>query len=884
MTQPRGNAQPRGWVFFIQFIMRNFPRITLVLCLLFMAFALKAENKPDPKANPESIVISSNARFTVLTPEMIRIEYSDKGIFEDRATFTVLNRNLKVPEFRTSEDDTFFYIETDKLHLKYRKGTNPRTLPASASNLSITMNHNGREVLWYPGKPDPVNLKGTCRTLDGSNGDNKRSELENGLISRSGWAVIEDSWTSSRADGSRSFALEPNEELGYDWWAERNDPHAMDVYFLGYGKDYKKALRDYTSIAGKIPLPPSYVFGYWYSKYSSYSADDYRSIMNDLQANDMPADIMILDMDWHWNGSEGSMSGGRGGWTGWSWNTNLIPDPEGLLEEMHQRNFKVALNLHPADGINSKESPEYFSAMNQELKGKYDVQESSGTRIPWYLDNVDFTNSFFKTIIRDHENEGVDFWWLDWQQHLTSPYTNGLGQTYWCNYVFYNDMARNRRDRRPVIFHRWGGLGSHRYQIGFSGDALINFPTLAFQPYFTATASNVGYGYWGHDLGGHAFTDEATVNDPELVLRWVQYGVFSPIFRTHATNDSRIERRLWKFPNFPEMLKAMKLRYALFPYIYTMAREAYDTGISICRPLYYEYPDVEEAYSFEGEYFFGNDILAAPVTEASDNGICNKTIWFPEGNWWSAATNQLIEGPCTMNLQFTSTDIPYFYREGSIVPLNPADIKNVTVHPEHLILNIIAGKDGNGRLYEDAGDNSDYDTRYATTLFTQTQNGNIHSLTVNPREGVNDELPAARSYTLRIYNTANPETVRINGEASSDFSYDSEARLTVVEVPAYGCDETVNVEITEASSGLTEALDNRPRISYDKDSDTLIADLGQNRKEVEFSMFNIAGTQCFKQKYHNVSRFVEKLTMLAPQVYVCKIKADEYVTTEKILK
>ena len=207
--------------FLYNIIMRNFPRITLVLCLLFMAFALKAENKPDPKANPESIVISSNARFTVLTPEMIRIEYSDKGIFEDRATFTVLNRNLKVPEFRTSEDDTFFYIETDKLHLKYRKGTNPRTLPASASNLSITMNHNGREVLWYPGKPDPVNLKGTCRTLDGSNGDNKRSELENGLISRSGWAVIEDSWTSSRADGSRSFALEPNEELGYDWWAKQ---------------------------------------------------------------------------------------------------------------------------------------------------------------------------------------------------------------------------------------------------------------------------------------------------------------------------------------------------------------------------------------------------------------------------------------------------------------------------------------------------------------------------------------------------------------------------------------------------------------------------------------------------------------------------------------
>lgn len=162
----------------------------------------------NPQANPEAVVTSGKARFTVLTPEMIRIEYSDKGFFEDRATFTVVNRNLAVPHYSKSEDATFLYIETDKLKMKYRKGTNPRTLPPSSSNLSITLNHNGREVLWYPGKPDPLNLKGTCRTLDGSNGQNKRSEMEDGLISRSGWAVIEDSWTSSRSDGSRSFAFE----------------------------------------------------------------------------------------------------------------------------------------------------------------------------------------------------------------------------------------------------------------------------------------------------------------------------------------------------------------------------------------------------------------------------------------------------------------------------------------------------------------------------------------------------------------------------------------------------------------------------------------------------------------------------------------------------
>ena len=191
---------------------------------------------------------------------MIRIEHSAKGAFEDRATFAVVNRALDVPKYKSSEDSEFLYITTDKLNLRYRKGTNPLTSPASPDNLSISFIQNGEKATWYPGKPDPLNLKGTCRTLDGSNGDNKRSELENGIISRSGWAVIDDSWSSKRADGSRSFAFEADSTMGFDWWAERNDPDALDLYFMGYGKDYKKALYDFTLICGKIPLPPAYIF------------------------------------------------------------------------------------------------------------------------------------------------------------------------------------------------------------------------------------------------------------------------------------------------------------------------------------------------------------------------------------------------------------------------------------------------------------------------------------------------------------------------------------------------------------------------------------------------------------------------------------------------
>ncbi len=751
-----------------------------------LAFASQAEN---PVADPAAIVTSGNTRLTVLTPEMIRIEHSDKGQFEDRPTFAIQNRRPQpeVPAYKVTEDDTFLYLDTDKLHLKYRKGTNPMTSPASADNLSITMTVEGSDTatVWFPGKVDTLNLKGTCRTLDCSNGDNKRAEMEDGVVSRSGWAVINDSWSNRRPDGSRSYAMEPNAELGYPWWAERADPEALDLYFMGYGHDYKKAVGDFTRIAGRIPLPPAYVFGYWYSKYDAYTSDDFRNIMAELDSNGIHGDVMIIDMDWHWNGEEACNSAGRGAWTGWSWNTHLIPDPEQLLADMHADNYRVALNLHPAYGIDSIESPQYYKAMTADFGTRFNAPDTS--TIAWYHDAPEFASSFFRTIARDHENEGVDFWWLDWQQHLTSPYTEGLGETFWINHLFYNDMAKNRPDRRPVIFHRWGGLGSHRYQIGFSGDTFINFPTLAFQPWFTSTAANVGYAYWGHDLGGHAIGDPTEfewANNPELVLRWIQFGVFTPIFRTHATKDSRIERRVWKYENFPTIREAFKLRYTLFPYIYTMARKTYDDGIAICRPLYYEYPEAEEAYNYEGEYFFGDDILVAPITAPSADGkVSSKEIWFPEGKWWDVAHSRMIEGPVVETIDYTMEEIPYFFRAGAIIPNNPEGLKSVLDKPEEMILNIVAGASGSSTLYEDRGDNQNYAESFAITPLSYDDNA--RKVTIAPRVGDPTGLPATRAWTLKIHNVDAPAT------AAPDTEYDAARRLLTVKLPAAPVSQSV---------------------------------------------------------------------------------------------
>ena len=209
-----------------------------------------AQTDNNPAASPEVVVSAGKARFTILTPEMIRIQYSNKEQFEDRATFAVVNRRLPVPPFTTEKKDGHLYIKTQALTLKYRMGGEISSATPSDQVLSITFAMNGRDVLWYPGKDDALNLKGTTRTLDGQIGDNKRQELENGLLSRAGWSIIDESPRTKRGDSSTTFAFDKKYD-GIDWVAEPVDKDAIDWYFLGYGHQYKKALGDFIKIAGR---------------------------------------------------------------------------------------------------------------------------------------------------------------------------------------------------------------------------------------------------------------------------------------------------------------------------------------------------------------------------------------------------------------------------------------------------------------------------------------------------------------------------------------------------------------------------------------------------------------------------------------------------------
>ncbi|MCR5077993.1 MAG: glycoside hydrolase family 31 protein [Prevotella sp.] len=758
-------------------------------------------DSPDssPVAFPEAVVTSGRARFTVLTSRMIRIQYSSASRFEDRATFAVINRRLPVPDFTVEEEGSYLVIKTHDLTLRYRKNAPLSATSKSSAALSITFSMNGEQVQWYPGKEDAQNLKGTTRTLDGNLGDAKRRELENGILSRSGWAVIDESPATRRGDGSTTLVFDKAVD-GIPWVAQPVDRAAVDWYFMGYGHEYKQALTDYTKIAGRQPMPPLYVLGYWYSRYWRYTQRDYVNLVSEIQQNQIPMDVMIFDKDWHTDG-----------WTGWTWDKSIITNPPALINWMHNRNLHVSLNLHPADGVDSDE--ENFSLLRQDMGLGADA-----TVVPWHLEDSTFYKAMFKDIIRNRERDGVDFWWIDWQQNLVNPRQLGLSETFWCNHVFYNDMRLHRPDRRPVIFHRWGGLGSHRYPIGFSGDAVIDYSTLSFEVYFTSTASNVCFGYWGHDLGGHQRGGSIdNPNDPELYLRWMQYGVFTPVFRSHATNDGSIERRIWKYSNFGLLNDAVRLRYAMMPYIYTAARQAYDTGVSICRPLYYDSPEEEDAYRHEDEYMFGNDILVSPVTvPGGDDGLAHRSTWLPKGQWFNVCRNRLQAGGMEVADGYADEEIPYFYRAGAVIP-QYSGVYNLVQRPETLTLKVVPGEEeGKGELYEDENDTEGYKTgAYTRTSFVQRRSDSQLVLTISPAEGSFPGMPGKRDYVIEFLGEEEePRSVSADGVRlvkGADWTYDAGLHLLRVKLTSVTAASGATVTVGRVTTGIRELT---PESSY----------------------------------------------------------------------
>lgn len=711
--------------------------------LLALVLALSASSA----LAEDGLIVVGDVRFTVITPNCVRIEQAPGGNFVNDRSLVAVNREARSSEYKHSQDGEATLIETKSMRLRYK----PDGKPLSSDNLVVEITADGAQSKqWTPGARNTANLGGTVRTLDMWDGG---GDLGEGLLSRDGWYLINDSKTPLFTE---------------DWVRARPKDAGTDWYLFAYGNDYKAALQSFTTFAGKIPLPRRYTLGMWYSRYWPYSSDDYKAIVKEYADHDFPLDVLVLDMDWH-----------KDGWTGYSWNTKLLPDPPALLKWVHEQGLHVTLNDHPADGVKPHEDryAEFMRALGED--------PASQKTVPYDAGSKKYLTAHYDNMMAPLVKDGVDFWWLDWQQYRETRSIPELTNLFWLNHYYFE---RSKEDgRRGQIFSRWGGWGSHRYPIQFSGDASTNWKMLAFEVPFTSTAGNVGCFFWSHDIGGH----QGPRNE-ESYARWVQFGATTAALRSHSTRDANNDRRPWTYEKWAEdsMRISAHLRSKLMPYLYSSVHEATVQSIPFNRPMYLEYPNEERAYRSPQQYLLGRDVLVAPIASpgVGPNRVATQVVWFPPGEqWYNLFTGEVYAGGSEHLVAADINEFPIYARAGVPIPMQPYTQRMTTAPLDTLVVRAYPGKSGSYTLYEDDGVSTGYERgESATTQLTYSASDSSVTINVAATQGEFKGQPEQRSLVIELPCTTRPKRVQYNGSSSNQpaISYDEKTFTSTITLPA----------------------------------------------------------------------------------------------------
>ena len=381
------------------------------------------------------------------------------------------------------------------------------------------------------------------------------------------------------------------------------------------------------------------------------------------------------------------------------------------------------------------------------------------------------------------------------------------------NHFHFLDSGRD--NRRPLTFSRFAGPGSHRYPVGFSGDTVMSWASLQFQPEFvvqisliscqltydicrfTATASNIGYGLWSNDIGGHMFG----ARDDELATRWVQLGVYSPINRLHSSRNPFLVKEPWNYPaeSRAAMVEALKFRHRLVPYLHTMNHLAANGGLPLMRPMYYIAPDEDLAYTVPNQYGFGTQLICAPIVTPRDKATLRSSVraWLPAGAYVDIFTDTPYEGDQSIEMHRTLNQVPVLLKSGGILPLASEDESNATLNPKALEVLIAPSADGEFTLIEDNETGSDVKTTpTAKTKITWKQStGELRIAAVSGKSGI---VPAERQWKITFIGVAKIGKVHVNG---NDTKPAASSGRNSVSLPAHS-----------TASDLVVKFDNAPKL------------------------------------------------------------------------
>ena len=519
-------------------------------------------------------------------------------------------------------------------------------------------------------------------------------------------------------------------------------PHAKALDYVVFAGSADDVIASYRNLSGNAPLFPKWAYGFWQCRERYTSANHLIETVKEFRKRQLPMDVIV--QDWQYWGNKG--------WGVPQFDERHYPNPTAFIKEIHDLNAHFCISIWSNPDKNSEIGKQYV-ANNRFVPGtKWLDYYNPATR-----------NEYWGTLKTNMFDHGVDSWWMDAVEPendaLRGTKTHiGLGDFYRLTYpllvskAVYEGQRNVTDDKRVCILTRSAFSGQQRYGvINWSGDIGGDWDAYKRQIVAGLNFSITGLPYWTTDIGGFFRPGNAQYTDKnfhELLLRWFQWGTFNPVFRMHGYMS---ETEPWKYGAEMEnnMRQMLNLRYRLLPYIYSEAWQITSNGSTLMRPMVMDFTNDKNAVAQAYQYMFGQSILVTPTIEA---GVRKQKVYLPNTDtWYDFWTGKKYDGGQTVMADAAIDKIALFVKAGSILPMGKAVQHSGESNNDTLEIRIYEGKNATFELYEDAGDNYDYE-QGAYNLIAFGWNDKNKTLTINKPKGNWSDKLTKRTFNIVLVN------------------------------------------------------------------------------------------------------------------------------------
>jgi oligosaccharide 4-alpha-D-glucosyltransferase len=732
---------------------------------------------------------SVQVRF--LTPEAVEVHYQPQGV-QQLPSFAIaggmrvdkiglIDRDNRL-EFGTPE----LRVKIDKAPLRIRFEKNGKTLLAENGGLQLSGASRGFRFALQPQEK----LMGTGQRVLGMNRRGHKLPLYNrasygytskaeqmyyslpAVVSSNKYLLLFDNTASGQIDLGKT----ETDVL------EFSAVDGRTAYVVVAGDSYPDILDNYTAVTGRQPLPPRWAFGNFASRFGYRSEAEVRNTITTFKKTGFPVDAIILDLYWFGQDIKGHMGN-------LAWDKNTFPNPEGMIADLKKDGVNTILVTEPFVLTSSKRWQEAVDAgaITPGPDGKPKTFD-------FYFGNTGLIDVFnpvsrewFWNIYRGLKKQGVAGWWGDLGEPEVHPgdakHLLGSGDALhnaygheWAAMVYENALADSPNER-PFIMMRSGFAGSQRYgMMPWTGDVSREWNGLKPQVELSLQMSLLGLAYTHSDLGGFAGGEKF---DAEMYIRWLQYGVFQPVYRPHAQDHIASEPVFHEAAVQDVLRPFVNLRYRLLPYNYTLAYQNSMTGMPLMRPLFFSDESKPALIDNAQTYFWGDAFLVTPVTGP---GMSSVPVDVPKGIWFDYWNGKRISGGGRVEVPVTLETIPVLVKAGAFIPMAAEDMSNTTQYNSgKLQLHYYADasvKSANGVMYDDDGKNPNAlrDKQFERLVFSARQRGESLRITLQ-RQGDFAGEPKSRQIELVVHNwPASAKRVQVDGKAIAGSRYDQATR------------------------------------------------------------------------------------------------------------